>query len=80
MGMMEELEAEQAAARRGAICSFVAVYAGLQKPDADDLRDALNRPEIAAATIVRVLARHGFKVQSQTVRRHRRGECSCERI
>jgi len=80
MGMMDELEAEQAAARRGAICSFVAVYAGLQKPDGEDLRDALKRPEIAAATIVRVLARHGFKVQSQTVRRHRRGECSCVRI
>jgi hypothetical protein len=78
--MMDELEAEQAAARRGAICSFVAVYAGLQKPDGEDLRDALKRPEIAAATIVRVLARHGFKVQSQTVRRHRRGECSCVRI
>ena len=80
MGIMDELEAEQAASRRGAVCSFVEVYKGLQKPDGDDLRDALARPEIGAATIVRVLARHGFKLQSQTVRRHRRGECSCERI
>lgn len=80
MGIMDELEAEQAASRKGPVCGFVGVYSGLQKPDADELRDALIRPEIAAATIVRVLARHGFKLQSQTVRRHRRGECTCERV
>ena len=80
MGMMEEMQAEQAASRRGAVCSFVEVYKGLHKPDVDDLREALQRPEIGTATIVRVLARHGFKLQSQTVRRHRRGECSCERV
>lgn len=80
MGIMDELEAEQAAARKGPECGFVEVYRTLHKPDADELRDALSRPAITSATISRVLSKHGLKVQAQTVNRHRRGECSCERI
>lgn len=80
MGMKDELEAEQAKFKKGPDCAFVAIYKDLHKPDADDLRDAMLRPEIAATTIVRVLGRHGIKLQSSTVRRHRKGECSCERV
>jgi len=78
--MKDELEAEQANTRRGPECGFVEVYRTLQKPDADDLRDALVRPQITSTTIARVLGRHGLKIQPQTVNRHRRGECSCERV
>jgi hypothetical protein len=80
MGIMDEIKAEQADTRKGPACGFVEVYKTLHKPDADELRDALGSPAITASTISRVLARHGLKVQSQTVNRHRRGECTCERV
>jgi hypothetical protein len=77
---MDDIEAEKAQAKKGPDCAFVGIYKALQKPDADDLRDALARPEISSTVISRVLGKQGQRVQSQTVGRHRRGECSCERI
>jgi len=77
---MDDFEAEKAKSLKGPSCSVQEAYSVLQKPDADELRDALVRPEISAAVISRVLARHGVKVGGQTIARHRRGDCSCERV
>lgn len=77
---MDDIEAEKAQAKKGPDCAFIGIYKALHKPDADDLRDALARPEISSAVIARVLGKQGHRVASQTVARHRRGECSCERV
>lgn len=77
---MDDFEAEKAKSTKGPRCSVGDAYAALQKPDAEELRDALVRPEISAAVISRVLARQGIKIGGQTIARHRRGECSCERV
>ena len=46
---MDDIEAEKAQAKKGPDCAFIGIYKALHKPDADDLRDALARPEISSA-------------------------------
>jgi len=66
-----------AGARKGTPCVFVTIRAALTKPDATDLDECLADPTVSAVQIQRGLAAEGHRTSVETVRRHRRGECSC---
>lgn len=48
-------------------------------PDADKnaFMDAVNNENITAPAIERALKKNGYPVAGTTIRRHRRGDCSC---
>jgi hypothetical protein len=52
----------------------------LPKEDKDAFMDAINDETIAAPAIERALKKNGFAVASTTIRRHRRGDCSCGKL
>lgn len=81
MGLMDEIaQAKKQAPRSGPRCSLERVYAEMQKPDAEELHDALANPTISASVISRVLKDRGFNVSINVIAHHRRGGCRCERI
>lgn len=49
----------------------------LPKEDKDAFIDAINDETITAPAIERALKKNGFAVAGTTIRRHRRGDCSC---
>lgn len=76
MRFSDALDAEQAAHRKGPPCSIGALLTEMDAEDADALQSALGS-QMPHAWIARALAAIGHKVLSETVGRHRRGECSC---
>jgi len=64
--------------RKGPPCAISLICAELAEEDAASLQEAFADAEIPAAVIYRVLTGNGFSVSTNTVQRHRRGECSCE--
>jgi len=80
MGLLDQIREESDRGPTRSECTIARIYAEMQKPDADELHDAMADHGISSAVIARVLKARGVNVQSQTVRRHRRGECSCERV
>lgn len=80
MGMKEDMQRLAQDMRPGLPCRIKVIYGELQKPDADELRDAMTDPAISGAVIARVLTERGFKVSANTVGHHRRGGCACERL
>lgn len=79
MGLMDELRTRQKeVARLGKTCRIATILDGLDKKDADDLREALDRDSgIGHSTIARVLSDRGDKVSDGMVGYHRNGRCSC---
>lgn len=67
----------QAGRRKGPPCTISVILAELDKDDRTALVDALTDPLVAHTTIFRVLTDNGFRVNLNTVQRHRRGECLC---
>ena len=63
--------------RKGPPCSISVILSELDKDDRTALVEALTNPLIAHTAIYRVLANNGFRVNLNTVQRHRRGECRC---
>jgi hypothetical protein len=45
--------------------------------DKKALMSAIDNEEITAPAIERALKKNGFSIAGTTIRRHRRGECSC---
>jgi hypothetical protein len=80
MGLKDEMAQAAKETRPGLPCRVKVIYGEMQKPDLDDLRDALSDPAISSAVIARVLTERGYKISSNTVGHHRRGGCSCERL
>ena len=74
---MKLKEAILAAGQRSQVCVFVTIRAALNKPDATDLDECLADPAVSAVQIQRGLAAEGHRTSVETVRRHRRGECTC---
>ena len=74
---MKLKEAILAGGRDGRLCVFVTIRAALTKPDATDLDECLADPTVSAVQIQRGLAAEGHRTSVETVRRHRRGECTC---
>lgn len=77
MGLMEQFERKEDVPPK---CTVGRILLGMEPEDAADLREALGKPHITAATISRVLAANGHKAQATAIQRHRRGECHCDRI
>lgn len=58
-------------------CSIAVLLETFDADDARDLRLLLADPDVPATLIARALSNRGHKVQGQTVRRHRKRDCSC---
>lgn len=76
MGLLDELRQEQSPPKH--LCGVAKVLTHMDKKQSADLLAALADPTIMATNISRVLARHGFDVKPDALRRHRKGECLCE--
>lgn len=48
--------------------------------DRKALISAIENEEISAPAIERALKKNGFPIAGTTIRRHRRGECSCGKL
>lgn len=67
--------------RRGSACSVGALLDTIEEKTRDVLIKHLDDATISAAALAKVLERHGHRINSTTIRRHRRrkmGEgCAC---
>jgi hypothetical protein len=70
-----DLDEFEVPTKKGAPCS-VAVFV-LTNDQAAKLAGALARSDITSAQIARVLKSWGLDISSNTVARHRRGDCAC---
>lgn len=75
MGLFDGIDA--AAARHGACCTVALIREKLGPDDAVQFDVVLKNTSVTAAEIARVLRGAGHYVQSQTLARHRRGDCRC---
>lgn len=71
--------AAQPAARRGTPCTVGVVLDGLDQDDRAAAIQALADRTRTATSIAEALTSIGHPVAKQTVQRHRRGECRCDR-
>lgn len=61
----------------GPTCTIARLLAELPPADAQDLAECLNDTAYTNTQISRGLIAEGHHVRSQTVQRHRGGECNC---
>ena len=67
-------------ARYVPVCGYQTLLETLDKPDQVDLQAAMSDLGIQGSAIERALRQRGHTITSSTLRRHRRGDCSCGRI
>lgn len=67
-------------ARYVPVCGYQTLLDTLDKPDQVDLEAAMSDLGIQGSAIERALRQRGHTITSSTLRRHRRGDCSCGRI
>ena len=65
--------------RPGPKCRTGILLEELPKDDAADLRAALADPTVAGSMIARALTKLGHPMQAQSIVRHRKGDCGCDR-
>ena len=75
MGLKDAL-ANETRTRKGPRCTVCALLDTLPADDAAVLGNALANPVIHGSQIARALQAEGHAVRSQTVVRHRRGDCA----
>jgi len=61
------------------ICKFGKVLRELDPDDRAGLEEALSNPRITQISVVNVLSRRGFHVDRDTLSKHVRGKCVCQR-
>lgn len=61
-------------------CRIREIVESLPDGDKDAFVNAINDESINAPAIERALKKNGIPVASTTIRRHRRGECSCAKL
>lgn len=76
MGMFDEIKAE--AVMKGPSCSIGLIVQQMTPEERADFDLACADPLIVTTVITRVLARRGYKVKTESLRRHRKKECRCE--
>lgn len=76
MGILDEARAE--AIIKGPPCTVGLAVAQMSDEDKADFLEACNDIAIAGTVISRVLARRGYDVRPEALRRHRKKECRCE--
>lgn len=78
MGMFDEIKAE--AIMKGPPCSVGVMVQQMTKEERADFEAACQDQLIAGSIIARVLIRRGYDIKVEALRRHRKGECRCERV
>lgn len=73
--LFDEIQAAQTSNRLE--CNVSVLMKKLGQTDRDGLLAAMEDPGIYGSTIVKVLKDRGFRIGDDSVRRHRRGACSC---
>lgn len=63
--------------RKGPDCSMGTILRTLPEQESQAVQAALDNPDWTAAALARLLTQEGHRVQDNTVRRHRRGDCLC---
>lgn len=58
-------------------CRIREIADSLPNEDKNAFMGAINDENISAPAIERALKKNGYSVAGTTIRRHRRGECSC---
>lgn len=76
MGILDEMKAESV--RKGPSCSVGLARAEMSKEELADFDAACADPAIVTTIILRVMARRGYTLRAEALRRHRRGDCRCE--
>lgn len=61
-------------------CRIREIADNLPEGDKDALIAAINDENITTSAIERALKKNGLFVAGSTIRRHRRGECSCGKL
>lgn len=61
-------------------CRIREIADSLPEGDKDAFVVAINDENITAPAIERALKKNGYSVAGTTIRRHRRGECSCAKL
>ena len=79
MSGLDEMHAIALDAQRGTPCWVRSKTGGLSAEDADTLDAALGDSSIMSSTISTWLDRRGVRVGQQSISRHRRGVCACDR-
>lgn len=70
-------EVEAASGRKGPGCTIGLYLRSLGNTAREQVEAALGRPELTTSAISRALRDRGLDASDFTVRRHRRGDCSC---
>lgn len=79
MSGLDEMRSIASASRNGVPCWIQSKTGGLTPADAETLRQALVDETIMSSTISTWLERRGVRVGAQSIARHRRGICRCDR-
>lgn len=74
MGLKDALAANSVI-RKGPVCTACAAISMMSEEDRADLQVALDDPVYTSTGISRALKAEGYDVSSQTLQRHRRGDC-----
>lgn len=64
--------------RKGEPCGVMRVGEELTAVERAELDDALDDHSILGSQIGEALRKRGFRIQDQTITRHRRKDCACE--
>lgn len=72
-------QVEKESSNKGPGCSVGAYLNSLAKTARDAVEAAFARPELTTSAIARAMRDRGADLSSFTVRRHRRGDCSCRK-
>lgn len=80
MALADALKIETAAASKGPRCSMCQLAERLDVADRMALDAALADDAILTTVIARALKRDGHDVSTETVRRHRKGECKGRKV
>lgn len=71
-------EIEQQSTTRSGTCSVALVLVRMSTAEAEELRQAM-AGHYQSTAIARALKARGYRIESQSVGRHRRGDCQCPR-
>ena len=71
--------AEERVVRKGPPCRVHVILAGLNDRDRLALAAALADPAMGSGRILDDLRAEGYPLSRETLARHRRGDCACER-
>ena len=79
MSLRDQIAAESTI-KKGPPCSVALLLSELKGDDRQAVIEALGDPKVPATAIDRALLKEGHRVGSNSLQRHRRGECSCEPV